>query len=219
MAKSIVISCRLCQTCMKVIPEGPCRECKNARNLKYRNSNKALINAREVVRRKAARQATTRRERGDITAEEIRGVLEFNPETGAFNRPGKIRTLGVLREDGYLRISMFGLNLMAHRLAWLHVHGEWPNGQIDHINGVRSDNRIANLRVVTNSVNNQNLRGPKSHNKSGFLGVLWDPKSRKWIGRITVAGKAIVLGRFDQPQDASAAYIEAKRKLHQGCTL
>ena len=114
----------------------------------------------------------------DLTAERLREVLDYGPDTGVFT--WKIRTnsrvkvgdvAGALRPDGYIQISIDGRLHRAHRLAWLYVTGESPPDQIDHINGVRDDNRIANLRLATSAENKQNLRRAKSRNKTGFLGV------------------------------------------------
>lgn len=107
---------------------------------------------------------------------------------------------------------------MAHRLAWLYVYGEWPNGDIDHIDGDRLNNRIANLRDVSRRVNLENQRRPKACNKSGFLGVKTF-RDQRFQARIQVRGVQLHLGTFDTPHEAHAAYVAAKRNLHQGCTL
>jgi hypothetical protein len=106
---------------------------------------------------------------------------------------------------------------MGHRAAWLYVHGKWPNGQIDHINGDRSDNRISNLRDVSHSVNQQNVHRPRRDNASGFLGVT--RQKNLWTSQVTVSGKTLHLGLFKTPEEAASAYLEAKRKHHTGCTI
>lgn len=90
---------------------------------------------------------------------------------------------------------------------------------IDHINGDRADNRIANLRQATTAENSQNERGPRAHATSGFLGVGWHAQQSRWRARITVNGKRRHLGLFDTPEAAYAAYVEAKRALHPFSTL
>lgn len=96
-------------------------------------------------------------------------------------------------------------------------HGVMPIACIDHINGVRDDNKISNLRDVSVAENTQNQRHPNRVNKSGFLGVF---KCRdKWRAAIELGGKTIAIGRFDSPELAHHAYIETKRRLHPGCTL
>lgn len=110
---------------------------------------------------------------------------------------------------------------MAHRLAWVHVHGSWPAGDIDHINGDKLDNRIANLRDVTRSVNKENMRSARGDNKVGLLGVhvRRQNTTRPYVASIRVSGKLIHLGAHNTPEAAHAAYLEAKRRLHSGCTI
>src|SRR4051812_4396707 len=112
-----------------------------------------------------------------ITAERLRQVLSYDPETGVFLWKEKIarkvvvgRKAGNIGNFGYIYIRIAGKLYYGHRLAWLYVHGVWPEKGIDHRNGVPDDNRIANLRPANQSENNQNMRLPK-HNKSGFMGV------------------------------------------------
>jgi hypothetical protein len=165
--------------------------------------------------------------RNDLTAEQLRELLCYDTETGVFTRRVASGYRGCHRagmvlgtpSHGYLQVSVSGRRYQAHRLAWLYVHGTWPANEIDHINGVRSDNRIANLRALTHAENGQNLRRAKSHNKSGMLGIRWRDESRQWQARICVGGKTTYLGKFSTPEEAYAAYIDAKRRLHVGCTL
>ena len=106
----------------------------------------------------------------------------------------------------------------AHRLAWLYVHGAWPTGQIDHINGDRGDNRISNLRDVTPALNTQNQRrAARSNKSSGLLGVT--ANRGRWLAQISIGGKSRNLGRYATPEEAHAVYVAAKRVLHAGCTL
>lgn len=97
------------------------------------------------------------------------------------------------------------------------VHGEYPTNDIDHINGNPSDNNISNLRHVTREVNMQNQRKPRSNNPTGFLGVV--KRRDGFISSITLRKKQRYLGTFATPELAHLAYVEAKRKLHDGCTL
>ena len=124
---------------------------------------------------------------------------------------------GCLRNDGYTTIKIDGRIHRAHRLAWLHVHGEWPNDQLDHINGSRSDNRLANLRAASHSENQHNQRKPRSDNKSGFLGVF--PYRGKFRAMIRIDGKQRSLGDFSTPEAAHEAYLKAKRALHPFGTI
>lgn len=160
-----------------------------------------------------------------ITAAFLRELFHYDPETGVFTRivtrqgqgarAGDVA--GTLKPSGYLTIWICGANHMAHRLAWLYVHGTWPAHEIDHIDGNRANNAIANLRDVTRSVNHENLRRARSDSAHGFLGV--SPFFGKWKSRITVNGKFQHLGVYDTPEEAHAVYLEAKRRLHVGCTI
>jgi hypothetical protein len=95
--------------------------------------------------------------------------------------------------------------------------GAWPAGQVDHLNGARTDNRWTNLREATAAVNSQNQRVAYPRNKSGFLGVR--AFRAGWTAQITVARKQVYLGNFSTPEAAHEAYVKAKRELHAGCTL
>jgi HNH endonuclease len=107
----------------------------------------------------------------------------------------------------------------AHRLAWLITRGSWPIDQLDHINGIRDDNRLANLREASNLLNQQNQRLPRSNNKSGYLGVSWCSSRESFEARIRSQGKRLFLGYFSVADEAHAAYLQAKRLLHAGNTL
>ena len=158
-----------------------------------------------------------------LKAERLRELLNYDPETGVFTwrvsrrataRPGSVA--GTITPKGY-RAIWIGANYRAHRLAWLYVHGEWPSGEIDHIDGNRANNAIANLRDVSTSFNHENLRKARSDSRHGFLGV--SPMGKRWKARITVRGKFQHLGIYDTPEEAHAVYLEAKRRLHAGCTI
>jgi hypothetical protein len=165
--------------------------------------------------------------KADLTQERLRELFQYNEETGVFTRkvtvaPPKAMAgmiAGSLGNQGYLLIMVDRRTHMAHRLAWLYVHGVFPKGDIDHINGVRSDNRIANLRDASRSLNIQNSHGPRPTNKSGFLGVCWSKKEAKWVAQITLNYKNTRIGSFDSPEEAHAAYLLVKRQVHLGCTI
>lgn len=144
----------------------------------------------------------------------LKKYLNYNPDTGVFTRKlsgprvkaGKIA--GTPDGQGYLAFGVAKGSYKAHRVAWLYVYGVWPDKQIDHINGDRSDNRICNLRLATNTQNQRNAKRRKD-NKSGYKGVHWCSTSEKWVASIRVNWKGKTLGRFDNKEDAHRAYCEA----------
>jgi hypothetical protein len=162
----------------------------------------------------------------DLTAQRLRELLHYDPETGEFlwrttgkGRRQDCRAGTIESPRGYVFINIDGRIWRSHRLAWLYVHGEWPKQQIDHINGNKTDNRIANLRDVSSGENTQNRSAPLSNNKSGFLGVTWKKTLGRWVANICHCGTPQYLGAFDTPEEASAAYLAAKRRLHRGCVV
>lgn len=162
--------------------------------------------------------------RRELTAERLRAMLRYDQATGVFTRLVQTAsnarvgdTAGTLNGQGYLRISIDKFDHRAHRLAWLYVNGAWPDGEIDHINGDRGDNRIANLRVVTRAVNMQNQRAAPKGSASGLLGV--HPYRRKWSANITIGGKTRRVGVFESKEEAHTAYVLAKRELHEACAI
>lgn len=103
--------------------------------------------------------------------------------------------------------------LQAHRIAWAIYHGDWPKGFLDHINGVRTDNRIANLREVTPLQNAMN-QSPIPRGSSGIRGVRFDSRFERWQARINVSKRQKHLGYFDTAQEAQRAYAIAVEKYH-----
>ena len=166
-----------------------------------------------------------------LTAERLREVIHYDPETGIFTRKVRLAqrhqvgdradmvvTGGGLK--GYYRVGLFSKRYLAHRLAWLYVYGEWPEHEIDHINGNPGDNRIANLRDVEGAVNLQNMRKPRKTNVSGYLGVYKHAQNNTWVARIQKDKRTIHIGCFTDPAEAHQAYLKAKREIHKdGCTI
>jgi hypothetical protein len=101
----------------------------------------------------------------------------------------------------------------AHRLAWFYVHGEWPPGELDHINGDPSDNRIANLRLATSSNQRMNARR-RSDNTSGTKGIWFYKRRAQWIAEIMIDGKKHHVGQFATLLEAKGARIAAAVRLH-----
>lgn len=160
-----------------------------------------------------------------LTADRLRALFTYDQDTGVFTR--RVRSANVLAgsvagslSHGYMRIGVDGRQYAAHRLVILYVEGEFPPDQIDHINGVRTDNRLANLRHASNSVNGQNKRRALISNKScGLLGASFHKGAGKWSAQIKTNGKSKHLGLFESADMAHAAYLVAKRSLHEGCTI
>lgn len=156
-----------------------------------------------------------------LTAERVRELFNYDPETGVFTRRVGRRAgtkagdiAGSVKPSGY-RSIWIGANYMAHRLAWLYVHGTWPDGQVDHINQIKTDNRLANLRVVTHAQNMEN-RLPYRTNSTGLRGV-YRRKTQPdhlFYAAIKVNRKTINLGAFRTAEEAHAAYCAAAAKLH-----
>lgn len=150
----------------------------------------------------------------------LREILNYDPDTGIFTWKKKIckriivgNTAGCLR-NGYISINIFGKRYPAHRLALMYVYGHCDSQDVDHINGIKNDNKISNLRFATRSENKQNRLSVQPNNKSGYTGVDWHKASNGWRSTITIMGKQKHLGTFKNKEDAYAAYVEAKRKLH-----
>jgi hypothetical protein len=118
---------------------------------------------------------------------------------------------GSYKGDGYKRVKVDYREYLAHKVVWLMTHGAWPKSEIDHINGIRDDNRPCNLREATSAENNQN-KGRQRNNSSGLTGV--DLFNNRWRARIRVNKELMHLGYFDTPAEAAAAYAEAKKRLH-----
>lgn len=161
----------------------------------------------------------------------LRQLLRYEPETGKlfwrnriqdfafspahadrWNRRYAGKEAMTANSRGYLRGRVLNMDLPAHRVVWAIHFGEWPEHHIDHINGVRSDNRIENLRSVTNHENHKNVKKPKN-NTSGVVGVSWQKRMGKWQSRIKVNGKTVNLGSFDVLSDAKRARKTAEAKF------
>jgi hypothetical protein len=143
-------------------------------------------------------------------------MVTYDPDTGEFQWFRGFRRCekrgGSIKKDGYRYIAMHKRRYLAHRVAWALVTGEWPQCQIDHINGIRGDNRFSNLRLATCAENMRN-RPMAKNNTTGFKGVGKTPKGR-YCARIGVAGKSLHLGTFDTPEAAAAAYAAESARLH-----
>ena len=156
-----------------------------------------------------------------LTVTRLFELLDYNKDTGVFtwvgyrsNRTKKGAIAGNLNTTGYIDIGIDGAVYRAHRLAWMYVKLRSPDKSIDHINGVKTDNRICNLREATTQQNNMN-RGVQSNNKTGLKGVGFIAKTNKFRARICVNGKELVIGTFDSKEQAHFAYISYAKQLHK----
>lgn len=164
-----------------------------------------------------------------LNAETIRELLRYDPETGFFtwmprhqkyfgntselkswnSRWANRKALTAINGDGYCHGKIMKKTYKAHRVAWVYQTGDWPCGQIDHINGIRTDNRPENLREVDNSKNQKNSRLSRN-NKSGVTGVCWAQKNQRWMAYIWANGRQNYIGFFDTIKDAAAARKESE---------
>lgn len=149
-----------------------------------------------------------------LTYERASELLRYEPETGKLYwkcRRQKIRigseagSLSSVGRNTYRRIMIDGRLYLTHRIAWLIYYGGWPENQIDHCDGDGLNNRIENLRNVTQGENQKNQRMPRN-NTSGFTGVFWHKQKEKWQSQIKINGKRKYLGRFDDIYEAASAY-------------
>lgn len=160
-----------------------------------------------------------------LTQERVRELFVYEPTTGIFTlrEANRLRPAGAVcgcvRHDGYIQLNVDNKSRAAHRVAWLYMTGEWPPHDIDHIDGDRQNNAIANLRHVSRSINLQNQRRCTRGN-TGHLGVYVNPRLRKkFCAQISANGTHKYLGAYATPDEAHQAYVEAKRVMHAGCTI
>ena len=165
------------------------------------------------------------------TPQQLRELLDYDPETGVLTWKPRPREMfrqsghcgrwnacfsgmpaGSRTKSGYLRIEILGRSHYAHRVAWAIHFGEWPQGQIDHENGRRDDNRTENMRDVTNAENHRNKKTPRT-NTSGVIGVFWENQRKKWHAQVEVAGRLIHLGYFHSLDAAAAARKDAEQRF------
>jgi len=150
----------------------------------------------------------------------IKEYLSYNPETGLFTwllnqcnnkiKAGDIA--GCATKRGYIFITATKKQYLAHRLAWYFYYLKWPERGLDHINGIKNDNRIANLRLATHSENKQNVSYAQKNNKCNVRGIHF--YQGRWRADINIKGINTYLGRFNTPEEAHQAYLTAKRLHH-----
>ncbi len=159
-----------------------------------------------------------------ITQERLKQILNYEPDSGVFTwkivRP--LSLIGEIaghtsKQTGYRLIGVDGYLFLAHRLAWLYMHGEFPRASIDHADRNRTNNSINNLREATKSQNAFNSPS-RSTSKSGFKGVSWCSKTMKWRATATINGKQKSLGRHKELSNAVSAYNKFAEENHREFT-
>jgi len=157
-----------------------------------------------------------------LTQQILKQYLHYDTETGIFtwiNKTSKFANIkvgniaGCLHCRGYIIIRFNCKYYKAHHLAWLYIYGKFPNGEIDHINHIRNDNRIINLRCISRLENMHNQSMYKT-NKSGFTGVTWHKRDKKWVAHIRINNKRIHLGNFVNIDDAILARKKANDRYN-----
>ena len=151
-----------------------------------------------------------------ITQEKLKELFNYDPLTGVFNKKvntssGNLMPVGSRCKNDYLRVIINRKQYLIHRLAWLYVHGKFPENDIDHIDGNSLNNRIANLRDVAHHINQRNSR-QRSDNNTGCTGVYWDKQKEKYKALIQFNNKLIHLGVFEQKWDAICSRLSANYK-------
>lgn len=161
-----------------------------------------------------------------LTQARLHELIRYDHQTGQFFwrkiRKGVSSTdqpAGCVGANGYIYISVDNNKLLAHRIAWLYVYGEWPDYHLDHINHNTQDNRIENLRDAPRAINMHNQRKAHVDSLTGFMGVTFEKARNLYVAKITVNRKSVFVGRFKTAQAAHDAFIKKKRELHIGTTL
>ena len=166
---------------------------------------------------------------GIVTPERVRELLSYNPETGEFYRKKRLaqrhqegdRADFVVtggRLAGYRRVSFDSMRFLAHRLAWFYVYGEWPKLMIDHINQDKGDNRICNLRLADDALNQQNICQAQKNNGQGIRGASNHGDGKHFRVRVGMHKRYYDFGLFQSAGKAGEAYTLAKRLLQDGCS-
>lgn len=160
----------------------------------------------------------------EITATELREILDYCPDTGIFRwkvSRGAIKQGDVAgcRSDVRVLIGVNKRLYKAHRLAWLYMHGVYPPDVVDHIDGDPANNRIANLRLATVQQNTHNAKRARRDSQTGLIGVTQHKKSGLYRASIQYDGKRHSLGYYKTPEEAHAVYLAKKREVHEFNTL
>ncbi len=153
------------------------------------------------------------------TQTRLKYLLTYDEETGEFTRNfkrggrSKGSVAGTIESNGHRQMRIDGVLYLAHRLAWLYTYGEWPPYELDHINNIRDDNRLCNLRLAKPGQNAKNRKLNKN-NISGFKGVSYH-NSGRWQAQIQSDKCLVYLGLYETPEEAYEAYKNAALRLHK----
>ena len=155
-----------------------------------------------------------------ITQDELKEVLHYDPETGIFRwrmpKSSRVKpwdVAGTKNGNGYICFKINGASLRGHRLAWLYMTGKWPENDVDHMDGNRSNNAWQNLRSATNKQNLEN-QGLRKNNTSRFRGVSWCKRHKKWVARVYHNYKQIYVGFFESAGEAGKAASAKRAELY-----
>lgn len=161
-----------------------------------------------------------------IEHKELLEIIAYEKDIGLFTWKRKKykshligKNAGCKKKTGYIEIDINKKTYRAHRLAIFYCTGNWPKNDVDHINGIRNDNRLSNLREATRSENLTNQRKCHKDSKTGVLGVTYSKHEKKYRATICINYKVKALGSFKRKEDASNAYLSAKRDIHSFNTI
>lgn len=175
----------------------------------------------------------SKHKQNELSCDLVRERFDYDPATGLFTYSGRERAhlppsarskrvgrqAGWIDTSGHINVKIGGTGYLVHRVIWLHVTGEWPDGVVDHRNGIKTDNRWSNLRLVSQAINMQNLHGGYTGSSSGVLGVSPGITPGTWMANIRVKQVPIRLGTFSSTEEAYAAYLNAKALVHPESSL
>lgn len=155
-----------------------------------------------------------------LTADRLREVLNFDPDTGQFtwckslSLRGRVgERAGHSQKDGRVIVGIDGVSYLAHRLAWLYTHGAWPLNLIDHINRDNSDNRLVNLRQATSSENKLNADAHRD-SVTGLKGITFDRSRARWVVQLSKKGRKSIAKRFVSKAEAIEFYRQKSVEYH-----
>ncbi|MDZ4342139.1 MAG: HNH endonuclease [Candidatus Binatia bacterium] len=161
-----------------------------------------------------------------LTQTALKKILDYDPATGIFRwavncgtRAKAGAVAGWTNDRGYRCVGIKGKAYKLHRLAWLYMTGAFPNDGTDHKFGDKADNRFKTLRVADQAINQQNRRKANRNNTSGLLGAHFHKRLGKFCATIWAGNKLRHIGVYETAEQAHAAYVSEKRRLHPGCTI